>query len=292
MLLARCLGALALILAGVGLVPAPASAAYCSNSGVHVVVDFAALGGGVRTGCMPTTTRVTGDRAFPGAGFPLTYVTSEPGAVCKVSGAPDTSCADMPPGNAYWGLFESHGGGWAYSNTGVGGVRLNPGDSVAFVWQNGGDRDTPGAAPGPTNTTPKPSPTAPPSSSPRPQSGGSTTGSKSGSNAGPAGSSAGSAGRSAGTTRSTPTPATPSATARASKAAKAKAQAAKAKAAATASPTPSADDAAVDAAAETGMQSPQGESASDGLPGWVPAGVVVLLSAAAAADVAWRRRTP
>ena len=277
---ARSLGALALVVVGVGFVPAPATAAYCGTSGVHVVVDRAALGGGVSTGCMKTTTRVTADRAFPGAGFPLRYVTDFPGAVCQVSGLPsDTACKDMPPGNAYWGLFEAHGGGWKYSTSGVGGVRLNPGDSVAFVWQNGGDRDQPGAAPGRT-TFPTQKPTQKPSAKPTPPP---TNKPKSATGKAPASKTS--------TKASTAPTASPSASASAS--AKPTAKASKS-ASASASPSVTPSDDATETAqqpeAETGPVATEDKPAEDGLPGWVPAGVVVGLSGAAAAAVAWRRR--
>lgn len=168
--LLRAVAALALVLVGVGTVPAPASAVYCSGSGVHVVVDFGALGGGVRTGCYATTGRAYGDDAVTGAGFSLAWTMDYPDVVCKVSGAPASEpCKSMPPADAYWGLFEAHGSGWTYSQVGIRGVRLNPGDSIALAWQDGGDTDQPDAAPGPPvepSSSPSPSPTASPTKAP------------------------------------------------------------------------------------------------------------------------------
>ncbi|MCD6640815.1 MAG: hypothetical protein LT071_12980 [Nocardioides sp.] len=169
LVLLRAVAALALVLVGVGSVPAPASAAYCSGSGVHVVVDFGALGGGVRTGCYSTSASTYADDAFQGAGFALSWSTGYPGVVCRVEGVPESEpCTDMPPGNAYWGLFEAHGGGWQYSQRAVTGVRLDPGDSVAFAWQDGGNTDAPSTAPGPATQTssPTPQPTASPTKTP------------------------------------------------------------------------------------------------------------------------------
>lgn len=168
--LLRAAAALALVLVGVGTVPAPASAAYCSGSGVHVVVDFGSLGGGVRTGCHATSTSAYGDDAFRGAGFTLSWSSGYPGVVCRVEGVPESEpCADMPPADAYWGLFEAHGSGWQYSQKGVTGVRLDPGDSVAFVWQDGGSTDAPSTAPGPASqptSSPSPQPTTSPTKAP------------------------------------------------------------------------------------------------------------------------------
>lgn len=170
--LARVLATLALVLVGVGSAPAPAGAAYCSAQGVHVAVDFGSLGGGVRTGCHPTDGRAYGDSVVEGAGFSLSWTMDFPDVVCRVNGAPaDSSCKSMPPGNAYWGIFEAHGNGWKYSQVGIRGVRLDPGDSVALVWQDGGGTRSPSVAPGVVakpSPTPTPKPTRSPAPSPKP----------------------------------------------------------------------------------------------------------------------------
>lgn len=177
--LLRALTALALAVGGVGLVSAPATAhpaaqlraaGFCTAPGVHVVIEGRGQGTGTRTGCLPTSTRVYGDRAITGAGFALDYTMEYASVVCRVDDVPaDSNCRSMPPANAYWGLFEAHGSGWVYSSTSVKGVRLEPGDSVALVWQDGGATEYPATAPGPKNqptTSPSPSPTSKPTKTP------------------------------------------------------------------------------------------------------------------------------
>ena len=88
--------------AGTG-APVPASAAdgYCDRgTGVTVVVDTGALGGGTTVGCDPAGAGTAGSTVVPRAGFPLTYVARQPGFVCRVSGLPDASretCGNTPP---------------------------------------------------------------------------------------------------------------------------------------------------------------------------------------------------
>jgi len=143
-----------LVSAAAGLVvvgaSSPAGAATCSTgSGVSVVVDFGALGGGVQTGCVAAGGDAAGQ--FKGAGFGLEYVASEPGFVCRISGRPtpeQQGCATTPPQDAFWGLWWSDGtsGQWNWSNYGVGSLQVPDGGSVAFAWQNGGGRTAPGLA--------------------------------------------------------------------------------------------------------------------------------------------------
>ncbi len=278
--LVRVLAALALAVAGVAFVPTPATAAYCSNNGVHVVVDFGALGGGVRTGCARTAARITADRAFPAAGFQLSYVSKYPGAVCRVSGKPASDqCVEMPPRDAYWGLFASHGGGWAYAQAGVGSTRLEPGDSVAFVWQDNGSTRRPGVDPGPAQEVPQPAPTraAPKPRAPQPV-------------------------KKTVASRPRPTSASPSASASASDGpfpsakASSKVHAEKtARVRSSVSPAPSPTETPTETptaatAAPQGPVATDSEPNRDGIPGWVPAGVVVALSGAAAGAFALRRK--
>jgi hypothetical protein len=256
---------------GVTFVPSSASAAYCSATGINVLVDYGSLGAGERTACMSTTSRKTADVVFPAAGFVLTYVTGFPGAVCKVAGAPDSAgCTQMPPANAYWGLYESHGGGWLYSSSGVGGVRLDPGDSVAFVWQDGGTVDKPGAAPGPhsfpgttktTAPTAKETPRVTAKAAPKPAAGV--------------------------TASATPAPSTSASAATA-----------------TASPTSSASSTPSEAVTVAPATNPEaaGEPAevkrasapasADGLPWWVPVGLLLVLGTASAVVWGVRRTRP
>lgn len=158
------------VVVGVGLAPAPASAAACSGaSGVTVVVDPDALGGGVRAGCDPRGAGRPASQVVPAAGFPLTYVQRQPGFVCRVSGAPQSDpCVDTPPADAYWGLFWSDGrsGEWVYSSVGVGSLEVPDGGYVAFAWQSG-SRTEPAYDPVPRAAAqPQPQPQPSPSASP------------------------------------------------------------------------------------------------------------------------------
>lgn len=271
------------VLAGAVFTPAPASAAYCSTTGINVVVDYGSLGGGVRTGCFNTGSRKTADAVFPAAGFPLEYVQNFPGAVCRVTGVPSSAgCVDMPPPDAYWGLFEAHGGGWIYSTSGVGGVRLDPGDSVAFVWQDGGTRDDPAVQPGPhsfATAKPSPSPTKTPTKT----------------------ATASTSTKTSTKPRATAASAAPSTTAAPSASAAASARASATASASASAATPAAPATTTDASPGAGPTSaaaagplesrPVAHRDSGGLPWFVPAGVLVLLAGGAGGATWWRRRT-
>ena len=83
--------------------PASAAGGYCAKgSGVTVVVDDGALGGGTSIGCDPQGANTAGSTVVPRAGFPLTYVQKQPGFVCRVSGAPaSASCGNTPPAGTF-----------------------------------------------------------------------------------------------------------------------------------------------------------------------------------------------
>lgn len=162
-----------------GATAAPASSATCADAGgVSVVVDFGALGGGVRTACDSAGAGKSAAALFGGSGFPLTYATRDVGFVCRVSGVPAADpCINTSPGDAYWGLYWSNGtsGSWTYSSLGVQGLTVPAGGSVAWSWQ-GGSTGPPGIAapvhaqaPTPTPTPPSatPSPTPPPQATPK-----------------------------------------------------------------------------------------------------------------------------
>jgi hypothetical protein len=177
--------------------PATAASGFCPRgTGVTVVVDRGSLGGGTSVGCDPRGAGTAASTVVPRAGFPLSYVTRQPGFVCRVAGVPDASresCGATPPADAYWGLFWSNGrsGTWTYSSVGVGSLQVPAGGFVGWRWQDGGGRAVPGTRPvstvaaGPTpqpspRPTPTPSPKASPKPTPRP-----TTGPTTGPSAGP-----------------------------------------------------------------------------------------------------------
>lgn len=175
--LLRLVGAAGLVLAGVTLAPSPAHAAGCpSAQGVTVVVDFAGSGAsGLDSGCVSGGGGDSAAQLFAAAGHALTRVQSQPGAVCKVDGVREAdACAQMPPANAFWGLFWADGeGDWVFSQQGVDALDVPDGGSVGFAWQDGGSYDPPGMAP-PRHAEPEPSdpptqdpePTEPPSTPP------------------------------------------------------------------------------------------------------------------------------
>lgn len=194
-MLLRTLAAAALAaagaLVGVGLAPTPAVAAACSGaSGVTVVVDPDALGGGVRAGCDPAGAGRSASQVVPAAGFPLTYVQRQPGFVCRVSGAPSSDpCVDTPPADAYWGLFWSDGrsGDWVYSSVGVGSLEVPDGGYIAFAWQSG-SRTEPAYDPEPRAASPSQQPSPQPAPQPAPGGSGASGGSGStGGGSGPGG---------------------------------------------------------------------------------------------------------
>ena len=135
----------------------PAQAAACQRgTGVTVVVQGQGFNS-VR--CV--SSGGTASSNFGAAGHSLTRVASQPGFVCKVDGRPNIGCQNTPPSDAYWGLYWSRGdgGGWSYSNSGVGSLRVPNGGWVAFVFQDGGRR-SPSVTPLGPAPAPKPKPTA------------------------------------------------------------------------------------------------------------------------------------
>lgn len=122
--------------------PASAAGACPKGTGVTVVV-------GSSVSC---DRNGGGDAAsnFADAGHSLTYVQRQPGAVCKVDGAPASAgCVNMPPADAYWGLFWSDGksGRWTYASQGVGSLSIPTGGWVAFVFQSSDSKKSPGVTP-------------------------------------------------------------------------------------------------------------------------------------------------
>lgn len=124
-------------LVGMGFTAAPAHAAgFCEGDGVNVVVDFQGIGDGVQQECVEDGAGKTAAAVFEEAGFELTPVGAFPGAACQVDELPaDVKCQDMPPANAYWGLFVGKDGKWDYAPTGADQLKVKDGDFVGFAWQ-------------------------------------------------------------------------------------------------------------------------------------------------------------
>ncbi|GAA3753588.1 hypothetical protein [Micromonospora maritima] len=139
----RIAGLLAAVLAAVALttVPAaPARAAACTGtSGVTVVVDYAALGGGVQVACAPGDP-ATGIAALQGAGFTVTGTQRWGLAfVCRINGKPTAAtepCVNTPPVTAYWSYWHAtSGGAWSYSSSGA--SSYNPAPGTVEGWSFG-----------------------------------------------------------------------------------------------------------------------------------------------------------
>lgn len=129
---------------------APASAAACgAGQGVTVVVDPQQLGGGDSVTCVVGVGGQSASSIFGEAAVGLTRVTTEPGAVCRVNGAPsNANCGRMPPANAYWSLWWSKGDGtWIYANLGVDGLKVPQGGWLAWSWQGQNAKAAPSVTP-------------------------------------------------------------------------------------------------------------------------------------------------
>lgn len=255
------------------LASATAAGGYCSGGGVNVLVDFGALGGGVQRACDPGGDGQSAWHVFEAAGFPLTGVQRFPGAVCRVSAKPSgNSCVQMPPANAYWGLFSSHGSSWAFASTGPGSLTLSDGDTVAFAWQGTSKRQLPRTAPAaPRPAKAKPSAaTTPRSAAKRPARGQPTK---------------------APSTAAAVTTASATPTATLSPSASATAKARKHRVAARAVAPVSSPSASAGSAYSSQLQMTAARHDSErGLPWWLPVGAVVVL-ALAGGGVVLRRRT-
>ena len=301
MFLRTLLGAATLLVGAVAplaLSPAPAHADACGARGVTVIVDPGSLGGGVSEVCVAGGGGEKASVLFPQAGDTLTYVTSQPNAICRVNGLPaGANCSVMPPANAYWALYWSDGttSSWTYSSLGVTALSVPDGGAVAWAWQSGSGRSLPGvSAPTAASTPAAPvSHPAPAGSSttrttkPRPSKApiGKVSAGRASAAASPSVNGTSSPSTSAGVAPSTSPSASPSASASA-----AAARTSSPNVAASVTPSgPTASDPTPSAVtgAEPVRSAAQGGT---GLPGWVAPTVVVLVLAAGGAVVALRRR--
>ncbi|WBB80390.1 hypothetical protein O7606_03140 [Micromonospora sp. WMMD882] len=150
---ARLAGLLAAVVAAVTLTaveptPPAAQAAACTGAtGVTVVVDFAALGGGVQVACAPGDP-ATGLAALQTAGFTVTG-TSRWGLafVCRINGKPTAAtdpCVNTPPVTAYWSYWHAPAGGaWSYSSSGAGSYNPAPGSVEGWAFGAGAPPSVP-----------------------------------------------------------------------------------------------------------------------------------------------------
>jgi hypothetical protein len=143
---------------------------------VSVVVEHHQLGGVDLHRCDPGGGGRTAARVLERQGLAVTYVQRQPGFLCRLDGVPaHDPCVNTPPDDAYWSLWWSDGSGarWRYASTGVDGLEIPDGGSLAVTWDGvAGDvapTTPPGAAPAGAART-----TASARSLPRPRAGATT----------------------------------------------------------------------------------------------------------------------
>lgn len=133
-------------------VQAAATSAVCPpGRGVSVVVEFNALDHDDAKACAEDGGGESAARILRDAGLALTSVQRQPGFVCRVAGLPEQDpCVNTPPADAYWSLWWSDGssGSWTYAATGVDGLQVPDGGSVAFVWDGHQGDVAPATPPG------------------------------------------------------------------------------------------------------------------------------------------------
>jgi hypothetical protein len=120
--------------------PAAAAATPC----VGVVVDGRLAGGSVGTACATGDPR-SGLDALTRAGITYAFVPRQPGQVCQLDGVP--ACSDTGA-DTYWSYWWRAEGSsrWVYATTGAGTHDPDPGDTEAWVWQDGGKVEPPDIA--------------------------------------------------------------------------------------------------------------------------------------------------
>jgi hypothetical protein len=118
---------------------------------VSVVIEFNGLDHEDAKACAEGEGGESAARLFRDVGLALTSVQRQPGFVCRVSGLPEQDpCVNTPPADAYWSLWWSDGSSdsWSYAATGVDGLEVPDGGSVALVWDGRPGEVTPVTPPG------------------------------------------------------------------------------------------------------------------------------------------------
>jgi hypothetical protein len=151
----------ALVLGPIAAVAA-ASAASAARPCVGMIVDGRLAGGGLRTGCAAGDPR-SGLEALTDAGFSYAFVPRQPGQVCQIDGLPECS---RNGNETYWSYWHRARGShrWVYSGEGAATYDPEPGDTEAWVWQEGGKRLPPDIAFG--TLCPQAAPAAQPTATP------------------------------------------------------------------------------------------------------------------------------
>lgn len=130
-------------------------------SGVTVVVNYGILAEDRDEVCVEFDSNEALAQDIVGlAGFEIAGTgTQGDKVVCRVNGLPSESepfvvegeephletCADMPPGFAYWALWvkDSDTADWDYAQEGVGTLMLEAGTTLGFVFSTGGETPVP-----------------------------------------------------------------------------------------------------------------------------------------------------
>jgi hypothetical protein len=135
MRLSRILAVLTFTAAALVAAPQAQAAGCAGSSGVTVVIDFAALGGGVQTGCA-LGDPATGLAALTGAGFSYAFVPRQPGFICRINALPNP--CNGAPATAYWSYWHAQPGGtWSYSTSGAAGYNPAPGSVEGWAFGAG-----------------------------------------------------------------------------------------------------------------------------------------------------------
>jgi hypothetical protein len=123
---------------------APVPAAAATRPCVGMIVDGRLAGGSLRTGCATGDPR-SGLAALTAAGFSYAFVPRQPGQVCQIGGLPECS---RNGSDTYWSYWHRARGThrWVYSGEGAATYDPEPGDTEAWVWQEGGKRPPPDIA--------------------------------------------------------------------------------------------------------------------------------------------------
>jgi hypothetical protein len=130
-------------------------------SGVTVVVNYGILSEDRDQVCVEfESNQALAKDTFGLAGYEIAGTGAQGDkVVCRVNGLPSESepfvvegeepyletCADMPPGIAYWALWvkDSDTANWDYAQEGVGTLMLEAGTDVGLVFSTGGETPVP-----------------------------------------------------------------------------------------------------------------------------------------------------
>ncbi len=119
----------------------PAAPAAAAARCVGVVVDARLAGGSLHSRCAKGDPD-SGLDALARAGVGYAFVPRQPGQVCQLDGVP--ACSDTGT-DTYWSYWWRAKGStrWVYATTGAAAHDPAPGDTEAWVWQDGGRRKPP-----------------------------------------------------------------------------------------------------------------------------------------------------